>query len=717
MALLGNLVVNVLGDTKGLESSLSQAQKKMRNVAKNLTSIGTKMSALVTLPLAGIGIAALKVASDAEEMESKFNVVFGELAGEAKTWADEFGDSVNRSTASVMGWMAALQDTFVPLGFARAEGAEMSKTLAQLTVDMASFNNESEANVIRDLQSALVGNHETVRKYGVIITQATLDQELMNMGIQDGIKAATEQQKVLARMNIILKGTTDAQGDAVRTAGSFANRMRALKESTKDLLIGLGNQLIPIVSSLVEKVTAAVKWFDGLNDKQKRMIIMVAGIVAAIGPVLMALGAFVSALGVLISPIGLVITAVAALATAGVLLWKNWDKVTAFLKAMWEDLKKVGVIVFNSLKLAILSYMRGYLTAVTAAARVLGKVFGFEVKKLEGALAAVNAEFDDTVGKIKDTASSTWESTQYFKGFGEKIKGLAGNLKELAGKLKDVVVDGIDVQGAVNGIAESMGNVAGEIEKVNEGLDNLSQTMALYNQQVAEWTGADVISLFYAQVGVQERVIEVTDEMIEKWRVYYDLMKNYVTPVSIDSQEHIVQLMDASRDKALEILPIWQRSWETMGDVTMSMAEKLKEVIKDLLATWIESLGKKLLIKAMEALVPIPGLFNPAGAVAAFAASAAAFTAAGFIRSLKEGGLIPGYGGGDTVPVMLEPGEMVIRKEAARENRPLLEAMNTGRGEIVIHNHLYLDGDEVLDFISRATDDRRLLIHRDAIVE
>jgi hypothetical protein len=92
---------------------------------------------------------------------------------------------------------------------------------------MASFNNESEANVIRDLQSALVGNHETVRKYGVIITQATLDQELLNTGIEGGIREATEQEKVMARMNIILKGTTDAQGDAARTAGSFANSIKA----------------------------------------------------------------------------------------------------------------------------------------------------------------------------------------------------------------------------------------------------------------------------------------------------------------------------------------------------------------------------------------------------------------------------------------------------------------------------------------------------------
>lgn len=347
---LRSLMVSILGDTKAFDKSMNDLQKKMDAVGKNLSSVGKKMSTFVTLPLVGIGVAALKTASDMEETESKFNVVFGELAEQTRTWAEEFGESMNRSTKDVLGWMSTLQDTFVPLGFARDQGTEMSKTLAQLTVDMASFNNESEANVIRDLQSALVGNHETMRKYGVIITQATLEQELFNMGIEGGVKDATEQEKVLARMNIILAGTTDAQGDAARTSESFANQMRGLKAQFVEVLTAIGKDLIPIVTKLIGKIQSGLKWFSNLDDRQRKLIITIAGIVAALGPFLLIAGQLIAAISALIpvmaavnavmaaNPILAVVAAAALLATGAILLIKNWDKVKEFFTGLWETM-------------------------------------------------------------------------------------------------------------------------------------------------------------------------------------------------------------------------------------------------------------------------------------------------------------------------------------------------------------------------------------------
>jgi hypothetical protein len=81
-----------------------------------------------------------------------------------------------------------------------------------------------------------------MRRYGVIITQTTLDQELMNMGIEKGIQGATEQEKVMARLNIIMNSTEDAQGDAARTADEYANQMRALKGNISDVMAEAGKE-------------------------------------------------------------------------------------------------------------------------------------------------------------------------------------------------------------------------------------------------------------------------------------------------------------------------------------------------------------------------------------------------------------------------------------------------------------------------------------------
>ncbi|MCK5307181.1 MAG: hypothetical protein KAJ73_01085 [Zetaproteobacteria bacterium] len=201
------------------------------------------------------GAKLISMGSDAEEMIGKFDVVFGDSAPMATEKLDEFGNAVGRSKFELMEMAATVQDTFVPLGFARDEAADMSIELSKLAVDMGSFNNVADADVMLALQSAIVGNHETMRKYGVVITQSTLDQELLRMGVEDGIKAATEQEKVQARLNLIYAGTSDAQGDAERTAGSWANQMRALKSTISETATSIGLELLPFVTPLLTAIT------------------------------------------------------------------------------------------------------------------------------------------------------------------------------------------------------------------------------------------------------------------------------------------------------------------------------------------------------------------------------------------------------------------------------------------------------------------------------
>lgn len=189
----------------------------------------------------------------------KFNVVFGDEAGRTIKALDEMTGAIGRSKFEAREFAASFQDTFVPMGFARDSAADLATQLTQLTYDVASFNNSLEPDVARDFQSALVGNHETVRKYGIVITQAALDAELFRMGIEDGAKGATEQEKVMARLNLIMAGTSDAHGDAARTADSWANTMRRLQSSITDTATEMGSKLLPVLSPLLDKLADAAQ--------------------------------------------------------------------------------------------------------------------------------------------------------------------------------------------------------------------------------------------------------------------------------------------------------------------------------------------------------------------------------------------------------------------------------------------------------------------------
>ena len=116
---------------------------------------------------------------------------------------------------------------------------------------------------MRAFQSALVGNHETVRRFGVVITEATIQQELMRMGINKLSKDASNQEKVQARLNILLRGTTDAQGDAARTSTSFANQMKGLSGELQNLGVSVITPLMPTLAKFIGSLKDSVR---GVRD-------------------------------------------------------------------------------------------------------------------------------------------------------------------------------------------------------------------------------------------------------------------------------------------------------------------------------------------------------------------------------------------------------------------------------------------------------------------
>jgi hypothetical protein len=241
----GNAGAGVKGITKGF-GGLATAIPVAGAAALAVTAVG---GAAV-----GVGSKLIALGSDAEEMQGKFDVVFGDFGPGVIKDLDEFGNVVGRDTFELQGMASSIQDLLVPMGMSREAAAGMSTDVTKLAVDLGSFNNVSDELVAKDIASALTGETEGMKKYGVILNQATINQELMNMGIEGGTKAATQAEKAQAILNLIYKGTTDAQGDATRTAGSWANQMRALKATVSETATSIGLELLPFVTPLLQTI-------------------------------------------------------------------------------------------------------------------------------------------------------------------------------------------------------------------------------------------------------------------------------------------------------------------------------------------------------------------------------------------------------------------------------------------------------------------------------
>jgi len=185
---------------------------------------------------------------------NKFNVVFGKNAIEASKWAETFAEKVGRSKYRVKEWMASVQDLFVPLGFARDEATELSKSLVKLAVDVGSFQNKADADVIRSFTSALVGNHDAVRNYGIVISETALSQEVLNQNLGKAYKDLTDLEKVQLRYSLLLKGSTDAIGDAERTANSYASQVKRLNSNLHDTAVELGDDFLGAMTKVVRSI-------------------------------------------------------------------------------------------------------------------------------------------------------------------------------------------------------------------------------------------------------------------------------------------------------------------------------------------------------------------------------------------------------------------------------------------------------------------------------
>jgi len=266
MAIIQNLVARLSLDSKAFDRNAKKSSQSMRSMQRQSLAL---QKGIINLAGAYLGVRGLnramgsmiREASKAQETQSKFDTVFRHNAEAANKWANDYAGAIGRSREEIKRYMAELQDTFVPLGYARDESEKLSKNLLQLAIDVASFNNAADQDVLRDLTSALVGSHRAVAKYGIIINETELKQEALNKGIIKQKREMTNAEKVMARMSIMFRSTADAQCDAVRTGGSYANKVKAMAGAWSDLKVSMGEDFLPVATKTVsnlEKLTRAV---------------------------------------------------------------------------------------------------------------------------------------------------------------------------------------------------------------------------------------------------------------------------------------------------------------------------------------------------------------------------------------------------------------------------------------------------------------------------
>lgn len=243
-----------------LSGSMGSFRYSVLNVNGGLRSFAGQLLAALGITGGIYGLvraikASVTEASDLIEAQNIIGQGFGPLIGKiedfAKTSIQSFGMSelAAKRTAGIYSVMAK------SLGVLPDAAADMAVALTGLTGDLASFYNVSQSVADTALKSVFTGETETLKKFGIVMTEANLQAYALAHGIDKSIKSMSQAEKVTLRYNFVMDAASSAMGDFARTSGtSWANQVRILTEQFRQLGAILGGGLMAALMPVVKGI-------------------------------------------------------------------------------------------------------------------------------------------------------------------------------------------------------------------------------------------------------------------------------------------------------------------------------------------------------------------------------------------------------------------------------------------------------------------------------
>lgn len=235
--------------------------------------------------LAALAVGARKAVGDASslgEQTNKTTAVFKGSAPKILAWSKTTAESLGISQRAALQATGTFGNMLVPMGLARSKAGDMSQRMVGLAADMASFNDASPEDTLDALRSGLAGETEPLRKFGVFLSAARVEEEALRLGLVKQGEKLDAAAKAQATYSIILKDTKDAQGDFARTSDSAANAERIVAAQTENLSAKLGGALLPAYQRVLGVTLQVIGVASRHSTATKVLIGVVAGLATAL---------------------------------------------------------------------------------------------------------------------------------------------------------------------------------------------------------------------------------------------------------------------------------------------------------------------------------------------------------------------------------------------------------------------------------------------------
>lgn len=337
---------------------LGKTSKEWKDLSEKTTQVGKSLSMKLTAPILAAAAASFKLGADFEQALGKMDVVFEDNARNVEKWAQNslknFG--LARSTAVTMA--SDFGALFKGMGIGLKETEEWSKTLTERTMDLSNFYDTTVEETTNALNAIVTGQTEPLRKFGINMTQAALQEYAYSQRLRKKVSDMNEAEKVQLRYNYVIEKTNIAVGTTARESDSATGQMNRFKEGVKELGISFSEHILPIFVPVIEGVNNLIEKFAGLSDGTKKFIVVAGGIVATIGPILLILGSVFGAISKISEGISAASKAVNAVSKVGKLFSGALGNSQFFGFAKWA-LVIAGVALAIAALVVAINYLIG----------------------------------------------------------------------------------------------------------------------------------------------------------------------------------------------------------------------------------------------------------------------------------------------------------------------------------------------------------------------
>lgn len=361
---------------------------------------------------------AVTGASDLEETISASKVIFGDAQGSVEAFAKNTKKNILLTTQEAIDASNTFGTFGKSAGLTGQKLAGFSTDLTGLASDLASFKNTSTEEAITALGSALRGESEPIRKYGVLLDDFSMRQEAVRLGLIATTKTAlTPQNKILAAQSLIFQKTTDAQGDAARTSAGFANQTKILRRDFINIRNEVGTALLPVITKLTTLIATSLRpAFESLKIIAKPLIEFFRGLGGEGGKSSAAMTRFKDTL-----------TGIASAVVPLINTLKGFGQ--QILAIVGPALKDIGNIIANQL----LPAFKGILPIIVPVANFFLKIIGGAVvgalkgaiNFIKGALKIITGVFNVFAGIFTGDFRKVWNGVKsIFSGFVQAVIGV-----------------------------------------------------------------------------------------------------------------------------------------------------------------------------------------------------------------------------------------------------------------------------------------------------